>query len=114
MNMIAAALLAQMLFQLQDSRKQLAGLVAVEFNQQNGAGIAVQKLAQPGSFGIDPGAVEHVSVDNLNRRRLVFQNCRSRAQGIEQLFEVNDYQGPVPGQFDQAQLCFRGDSQCAF
>ena len=102
---------AQVGFERVEPRGQLVGVVAVELDQEDGAGVAAEEVAQPDGLGVEPGAVEHVAVHHLDRRRPVGQDGRGGRQGVEQVGELDDEHGLRPRQLDQAELGLDDDAE---
>ena len=56
------------------SWSQFVGSLTVELDNENGGGIAIEEIAQPGRLGIQLGAVKDVLIDHFDGGRPMGQD----------------------------------------
>ena len=79
----------QITFQLVEPRWHFVGLIALQFDDENGGRVVVQEIAEPGCLWIQARAIENVFVNNFHCRRAVDQDRRSRRQSVQQVRKLN-------------------------
>ena len=110
---VAEAAAAQVGFERIEPRRERIGRFAVELDQEDCPGIAPEKTTQAGGLGVELGAIEHVPVHDLDRRRLMGQDGRRGGERIEQVGELDDHHSLGPGQLDQAERGFDDQAERA-
>ncbi len=101
-------------FQLVEPRWHFVGLIALQFDDENGGRVAAQEIAQPGCLWIQGRAIENVFVDNFHCRRGVGQDRRRRRQSVQQVRKLNDQNRFCFRKRDELKLSLENDAQSAF